>query len=37
MPPRDRTYGAYPYFNDENYDIYGRQVLLRARLAFDAR
>ncbi|MDO1529868.1 TonB-dependent receptor [Fulvimonas sp. R45] len=37
MPPRDRTYGAYPYFNDENYDIYGRQILLRARLAFDAR
>jgi outer membrane receptor protein involved in Fe transport len=37
MPPRDSTYGAYPYFNDENYDVYGREILLQARMAFDSR
>jgi len=37
MPPRDSTFGDYPYFDVENYDIYGRQVMMQARLVFDAR
>lgn len=37
MPPRDSSYADAPYFNDENYDVYGREIMLQARLAFDAR
>jgi outer membrane receptor protein involved in Fe transport len=37
MPPRDPSYTDAPYFNDENYDVYGREIMLQARLAFDAR
>ncbi len=37
MPPHDSTFGSYPYFDDQNYDIYGRQIMLQARLLFDAR
>lgn len=37
MPPRDPSYVAPPYFNDENYDIYGRRVMLQLRMNFDAR
>lgn len=32
MPPRDPTYVAYPYFNIENYNVYGREVMLQADL-----
>lgn len=32
MPPRDTAYAFYPYFNNENYNIYGREILLRADL-----
>jgi len=27
-PPRDVGYVQYPYFNNENYNIYGREILL---------
>lgn len=37
MPPRDPSYTNAPYFNDENYDVYGRQIMLQMRMAFDAR
>lgn len=37
MPPRDPTYTEAPYFNDQNYDVYGRQIMLQMRMAFDAR
>ena len=30
MPPRDTSYVLYPYFNNENYTIYGREILLQA-------
>lgn len=36
MPPRDSTFGSYPYFDVENYDIYGRQIMMQARLIFGA-
>lgn len=32
MPPRDTGYALYPYFNNENYMIYGRQIMLQADL-----
>jgi outer membrane receptor protein involved in Fe transport len=32
MPPRDATYVFYPYFNYENYNIYGRAIMLQADL-----
>jgi outer membrane receptor protein involved in Fe transport len=34
MPPRDATYTAYPYFNTENYDVYGREIMLQADIRF---
>ena len=34
MPPRDSTDTMYPYFNDENYNIYGREVMLQATYRF---
>ncbi|WP_284319226.1 TonB-dependent receptor [Dyella acidisoli] len=30
MPPRDMGYVSYPYFNNQNYNIYGREILLLA-------
>ncbi|MFC3653136.1 TonB-dependent receptor domain-containing protein [Dyella humi] len=30
MPPRDASYVLYPYFNNENYTIYGREIMLQA-------
>nr|WP_172623968.1 TonB-dependent receptor [Rhodanobacter glycinis] len=36
MPPRDASYTDAPYFNDENYDVYGRQIMLQMRMSFDA-
>ena len=32
MPPRDMGYVSYPFFNNENYNIYGREILLQADL-----
>lgn len=32
MPPRDPTYVTYPYFNYENYNVYGREMMLQADL-----
>lgn len=37
MPPRDATFIEYPYFNQMNYNIYGRQVMLQASLKFGGR
>ena len=39
MPPTDATYIAYPYFNYDNYNVYGREFLLQLDLKFggDAR
>ncbi|GLQ50873.1 TonB-dependent receptor [Dyella flava] len=34
MPPVDPTYSVYPYFNVENYNIYGREVMLQMDLTF---
>lgn len=28
MPPRDASFIVYPYFNNENYNIYGREISL---------
>ncbi|GLQ97842.1 TonB-dependent receptor [Dyella mobilis] len=32
MPPADPTDTAYPYFNVENYNIYGREIMLQMDL-----
>lgn len=32
MPPRDASNVFYPYFNNYNYNIYGREVMLQADL-----
>ncbi len=32
MPPRDASFVVYPYFNNENYNIYGREIVLQANL-----
>jgi iron complex outermembrane recepter protein len=34
MPPVDPTYVSYPYFNNENYNVYGREIMLQADLKF---
>jgi iron complex outermembrane receptor protein len=34
MPPADPTYVTYPYFNVENYNVYGREVVLQMDLDF---
>lgn len=34
MPPSDPTYIAYPYFNYDNYNVYGREFLLQLDLKF---
>ncbi|HTV85004.1 MAG TPA: TonB-dependent receptor [Dyella sp.] len=36
MPPSDPTYTAYPYFNYDNYNVYGREFLLQMELKFGA-
>jgi iron complex outermembrane recepter protein len=36
MPPVDPTDTTYPYFNVENYNIYGREVMLQLDLQFDS-
>jgi outer membrane receptor protein involved in Fe transport len=37
MPPSDPTYTAYPYFNTQNYNIYGRELMLQATLRFGGK
>jgi iron complex outermembrane recepter protein len=32
MPPIDPTYNVYPYYNVENYNVYGREIMLQADL-----
>lgn len=32
MPPIDLTYTTYPYFNVQNYNVYGREIMLQADL-----
>ena len=32
MPPYDATYASYPYYNDELYNVLGREYMLGARL-----
>ncbi|WP_158628822.1 TonB-dependent receptor [Dyella choica] len=32
MPPSDGGYAEYPYFNNENYNIYGREIMLQMDL-----
>lgn len=32
MPPLDTSYAFYPYFNNDNYNIYGREIMLQADL-----
>ena len=32
MPPSDPTYNDYPYYNVENYNVYGREIMLQADL-----
>lgn len=34
MPPMDRTYTVYPYYDVDAYNVYGRQVMLQATYRF---
>lgn len=35
MPPKDGTYSTtFPYYNNENYNVYGRQVMLQLNWRF---
>ena len=34
MPPKDRSYTAFPYFNVENYNVYGREIMAQINLRF---
>ncbi|UOF14717.1 TonB-dependent receptor [Lysobacter capsici] len=36
MPDRDETYTAYPYFNNFNYNIYGRSFMVEVNWRFGA-
>ncbi|WP_158545035.1 TonB-dependent receptor [Dyella monticola] len=33
MPPTDGSYVTYPYFNNQNYNIYGREIMLQADMS----
>lgn len=37
MPPPDPTFTTYPYFNVENYNVYGREIMLQATLKFGGK
>jgi iron complex outermembrane recepter protein len=37
MPPKDPTYTVYPYYNPQNYNVYGRQYMLQASLRFGGK
>lgn len=32
--PRDSSYSSWPYYNNENYDVYGREIMLQADYRF---
>ena len=34
MPPSDPTYTAFPYYNTENYNVYGREIMLQLDYKF---
>lgn len=34
MPPRDLTWTSYPYYNDDYYNVLGRQLMLQADYKF---
>lgn len=34
MPPRDPTYTAFPYFNPDNYNVYGREIMAQVDFRF---
>ena len=34
MPPTDGTYTSFPYYNNENYNVYGREVMLQLQWRF---
>lgn len=34
MPPRDRSHVAWPYYNNRNFDVYGRAIWLQANWKF---
>ena len=37
MPPKDMTYATtYPYYNNTNYNVYGREIMLQADWKFGA-
>ena len=36
-PPIDRTYTAFPYYNQTAYNVYGREFMLQADYRFGAR
>jgi iron complex outermembrane receptor protein len=38
MPPKDMTYATtFPYYNNENYNVYGREIMLQADWKFGAK
>jgi iron complex outermembrane recepter protein len=37
MPPADPTYTTYPYYNVQNYNVYGREIMLQADLKLGGR
>jgi iron complex outermembrane recepter protein len=34
MPPADPTYVSYPYFNYDNYNVYGREIMVQVNVKF---
>lgn len=34
MPPKDRSYTAFPYFNVQNYNVYGREFMAQVNIRF---
>jgi hypothetical protein len=34
MPPNDPTFSSYPFFNDQNYNVYGRETMLQVSFRF---
>jgi len=34
MPPKDKTFTSWPYYNTENYNVYGREIMLQADWRF---
>ena len=35
MPPKDPTYAtSFPYYNTQNYNVYGREIMLQADWKF---